>query len=148
MEKIIPSGSNFKIISPNIGVFIKENNNTKEGPKDFNKYFKKFSLIDYNQMLNENLPNWNKNYYETNLGIRSLQSQRIKINKNNPLNMSKEQLKFKARNESSLNTALNDKELSSINPLLSSPNKKNSNEIDINNSNNFNTINTSNNHMI
>ena len=148
LEKIIPSGSNFKIISPNIGVVIKENTNTKEGPKDFNKYFKKYSLIDYNKMLNENLPNWNKNLYETSLGIRSIQSQRSMINKNNPLNMSKEQLKFKARNESSLNTALNDKELSSINPLLSSPNKKNSNEIDINNSNNFNTINTSTNHMI
>lgn len=145
LEKIIPSGSNFQIMSPDIGVVIKENGNSKEGPKEFSKYFKKYSLIDYNQMLNDNLPNWNKNLYETSLGIKSIQSQRSIINKNNPMNKSKEQLKFKTRNESNLNSAFNDKELSSYNPLLSSPNKKNSNEIDINN---FNTLNISNNHMI
>ena len=148
LEKIIPSGSNFKIMSPDIGVIIKENGSAKEGPKDFSKYFKKYSLNDYNQMLNENLPKWNKNLYETSLGIRSIQSQRNILNKNNQPNKSKEQLKFKSRNESNLNSALNDKELSSYNPLLSSPNKKNSNEIDIYNLNNFNTLNTSNNHMI
>ena len=148
LEKIIPSGSNFKIMSPDIGVIIKENGSAKEGPKDFSKYFKKYSLNDYNQMLNENLSNWNKNLYETSLGIRSIQSQRNILNKNNQPNKSKEQLKYKSRNESNLNSGLNDKELSSYNPLLSSPNKKNSNEIDIYNLNNFNTLNTSNNHMI
>ena len=148
LEKIIPSGSNFKIMAPDIGVIIKENGNSKEGPKDFSKYFKKYSLIDYNQMLNENLPNWNKNLYETSLGIRAIQSQRNMLNKNNPMNKSKELLKFKTNNESNINIALNDKELSSYNPLLSSPNKKNSNEIDINNLGNFNTLNITNNHKI
>lgn len=148
LEKIIPSGSNFKIMAPDIGVVIKENGNSKEGPKDFSKYFKKYSLIDYNQMLNENLPNWNKNLYEASLGIRAIQSQRNMLNKNNPMNKSKELLKFKTNNESNINIAFNDKELSSYNPLLSSPNKKNSNEIDINNLNNFNTLNITNNHKI
>ena len=102
-------------------------------------------------MLNENLPNWNKKLYETSLGIKSIQSQRNMINNNNnQLNKSKEQLKFKAKNESNINIALNDKEIPSYNPLLSSPNKKNSNEININinNANNFNTLNTSTNQMI
>ena len=148
LEKIIPSGSNFKIMAPDIGVIIKENGKSKEGPKNFSKYFKKYSLIDYNQMLSDNLPNWNKNLYETSLGIKSIQSQRNMINYNNPLNQSKEKLNFKSKNESNLNSALNDKELSAYNPLLSSSNIKNTNENDNNNFNNFNTLNTSNNQMI
>ena len=60
-EKIIPSGSNFKLILPNIGVVIKENNEKKEGSKDFNRYFQKYSINDYNKILNEYVPMQNKN---------------------------------------------------------------------------------------
>ena len=37
-EKILPSGSNFQIILPNIGVVIKENLKIKEGGREFNKF--------------------------------------------------------------------------------------------------------------
>ena len=60
-EKIIPSGSNFKIILPNIGVVIKEKQNIKEGGREFNKYFNKYSLSDYDKILNEYIPLQNKN---------------------------------------------------------------------------------------
>jgi len=45
---------------PNIGVVIKENNELKEGSKDFNKYFKKYSIKDYDKILNEYVPLQNK----------------------------------------------------------------------------------------
>ena len=64
-EKIIPSGSNFKLILPNIGVVIKENNNKKEGSRDFNKYFKKYSMKDYDKILNEYVPLQNKTKIKT-----------------------------------------------------------------------------------
>jgi hypothetical protein len=59
-EKIIPSGSNFQIILPNIGVVIKENQNKKEGGREFNKYFNKYSIHDYETILNEYVPLQNK----------------------------------------------------------------------------------------
>ena len=64
-EKIIPSGSNFKLILPNIGVVVKENNNKKEGSRDFNKYFKKYSMKDYDKILNEYVPLQNKTKIKT-----------------------------------------------------------------------------------
>ena len=66
-EKIIPSGSNFKLILPNIGVVIKENNDKKEGSRDFNKYFQKYSIKDYNKILNEYVPMQNKNKIKNKL---------------------------------------------------------------------------------
>jgi len=64
-EKIIPSGSNFKLILPSIGVVVKENNNKKEGSRDFNKYFKKYSMKDYDKILNEYVPLQNKTKIKT-----------------------------------------------------------------------------------
>ena len=60
-EKIIPAGSNFKLFLPNIGVVIKEKQNIKEGGREFNKYFNKYSLSDYDKILNEYVPLQNKN---------------------------------------------------------------------------------------
>ena len=59
-EKIIPSGSNFQIILPNIGVVIKENQNIKEGGREFNKFFNKYSINDYDKILKEYVPLQNK----------------------------------------------------------------------------------------
>ena len=59
-EKIIPSGSNFQIILPNIGVVIKENQKIKEGGREFNKFFNKYSIHDYDKILNEYVPLQNK----------------------------------------------------------------------------------------
>ena len=73
-EKILPSGSNFNIISPNVGVIIKENQNRKEGGMEFNKYFKKYSMGDYDKMLNDYIPMMNKNIIKTQLSFNKSQS--------------------------------------------------------------------------
>ena len=59
-EQIIPSGSNFSIMLPNIGVILKEDEQIKEGAKEFGKYFKKYSLNDYDKILREYVPLQNK----------------------------------------------------------------------------------------
>ena len=59
-EKILPSGSNFQIILPNIGVTVKENQKIKEGGREFNKFFNKYSIHDYDKILNEYVPLQNK----------------------------------------------------------------------------------------
>ena len=66
-DKYIPSGSNFNIISPNIGVTIKENNKFKQGTKEFSKYFQKYSLRDYDKMLNDFVPLQNKTLLKNQL---------------------------------------------------------------------------------
>ena len=70
-DKFIPSGSNFQIISPNTGVIIKENNQSKEGPREFSKYFKKYSLQDYDKMLNDYVPLQNKTMLKNQLSINN-----------------------------------------------------------------------------
>ena len=67
----LPSGSNFQIISPNTGVIIKENNQSKEGPREFSKYFKKYSLQDYDKMLNDYVPLQNKTMLKNQLSVNS-----------------------------------------------------------------------------
>ena len=59
-EQIIPSGSNFSIMLPNIGVILKEDEQIKQGTREFGKYFKKYSLNDYNKILREFVPLQNK----------------------------------------------------------------------------------------
>ena len=66
-ERYIPSGSNFQIISPNIGVIIKENNKSKQGSKEFSKYFQKYSILDYDRMLNDFVPLQNKTLIQNQL---------------------------------------------------------------------------------
>ena len=66
-EKIIPSGSNFQIMLPNIGVVIKENQKIKEGGREFNKFFNKYSIHDYDKILNEYVPLQNKTKMRTKL---------------------------------------------------------------------------------
>ena len=66
-EKYTPSGSNFQIISPNIGVTIKENNRLKQGSKEFSKYFQKYSLMDYDKMLNDFVPLQNRTLIQNKL---------------------------------------------------------------------------------
>ena len=60
IEKIIPSGSNFSIMFPNIGVTLKEDDKIKEGTRDFGMYFKKYSISDYDRILRDYLPIQNK----------------------------------------------------------------------------------------
>ena len=147
IEKIIPSGSNFQLMSPVIGVVIKENGQSKEGPKDFSKYFKKYSLKDYDNMLSNYLPNMNKKFLKTSFDNMSNRQ----VLRNNVLNMNnliQSNLNKKKSNDINNNNINND-ELSVYNPLISSPNKDiNLMEKDINNLLNYKTIDVPNNHMI
>ena len=59
-EKIKPSGSNFSIMLPNIGVILKENEQIKQGKREFGKYFKKYSLEDYDKILKDYVPIQNR----------------------------------------------------------------------------------------
>ena len=59
-DQVIPSGSNFSIMLPNIGVILKEDEQIKEGTREFGKYFKKYSLNDYDKILRDYVPLQNK----------------------------------------------------------------------------------------
>ena len=60
IEKIIPSGSNFSLMLPNVGVILKENDQVKKGTRDFGKFFNKYSLEDYDKILKDYVPYQNK----------------------------------------------------------------------------------------
>ena len=125
-EKYIPSGSNFQIISPNIGVTIRENNKFKQGSKEFSKYFQKYSLNDYDKMLNDYVPLQNKTLLKNKLQkLNSLSTNNYisTLTSNNVTKLSKK--------PSSNNSLLNsyDYNTNNNNPLLSDAQ-------DINNSNN------------
>ena len=150
-EKIIPSGSNFKLISPDIGVTIRENDQFKEGPKDFSKHFNKYSLNDYNKILNEYLPDMNRNMFKEKVEpIPVINSQKSNILNNNKVvnNDNTNQLNVQSRNINELNN-VNTDELSLYNPLISSTNKENNTlETEPNNLYNYKTISNPNNNYL
>lgn len=57
---IAPSGPNFKIINPSIGVSIKERNQIKTGGINFYEKFHKYSINEFNKTLQETLE-WETN---------------------------------------------------------------------------------------
>ena len=140
-EKIIPGGSNFSIISPNIGVIIKENDQTKEGNRDFGKYFKKYSLNEYSKMLNDYVPLQNKTMLLNKVGLPKLvksSSQKL-IN-----NVKKTQINNIIKNKSSKN--INNNNLTNIdisNPLIKEESETAGDDTTFNNynKNNYSTIN-------
>ena len=67
-EKIVPSGSNFSIMLPNIGVILKENDLVKQGNREFGKFFKKYSLEDYDKILKDYVPLQNKTMILNKIG--------------------------------------------------------------------------------
>ena len=67
-EQIIPSGSNFSIMLPNIGVTLKEDGQIKERTLEFKKYFKKYSISDYDRILRDYLPLQNKTILKIKIG--------------------------------------------------------------------------------
>ena len=96
-EKIIPSGSNFQIILPNIGVTIKENQKIKEGGREFNKFFNKYSIHDYDRILNEYVPLQNKTKLKNkvdklNLTTSNALPKKVSESVDNPRNISQNNL--------------------------------------------------------
>ena len=114
-EKIIPSGSNFKLILPNIGVVVKENNELKEGSKDFNKYFKKYSIKDYDKILNEYVPLQNKTKLKNKLEKLNFTTPNIQ----KQLSTSEDKI-----NNTNYNTTINNNTQMNVNTIS---NKKNEN---------------------
>ena len=70
-EQIIPSGSNFSLLLPNIGVTLKENDQVKKGTHEFGKFFKKYSINDYNKILRDYLPLQNKSMLKSKMSQSS-----------------------------------------------------------------------------
>ena len=54
-QKIEPSGSNFHIINPSVGVVIKERAFEKRGGNDYYKEFKKYSIEEFNKTLQDTI---------------------------------------------------------------------------------------------
>jgi len=59
-KKVIqPSGSNFQLMNPSVGVNIKEKSFVKSGGNDYFKEFKKYSIEEFNKTLQDNVE-WTK----------------------------------------------------------------------------------------
>ena len=148
IEEIIPSGSNFKIISPDIGVVITEGGQFKVGSKEFSKYFKKYSLQDYDKMLNDYLPNINDKFLKTSLGKSNSRDIRHNIlNMNNINNKQSHSNQNKRKSQDFLN---NNEEIT-YNPLISSQIKENDlleKNITLNNVSNHKTLEFQNSNML
>ena len=82
-----PSGSNFEIFNPEVGVKITEDQKIKNGGNNFLKKFNKFSVIDFNNTLretNEFMRNMNKTINLSNINNKNnLTNDFININNNN-----------------------------------------------------------------
>lgn len=60
------------MILPNIGVVVKENQKIKEGGREFNKFFNKYSINDYDKILKEYVPLQNKSKIRSKMELMSL----------------------------------------------------------------------------
>ena len=82
-----PSGDNFSLIQPEIGVVIKNDqlNKTKDGGRNFREKFKRFSLNDYDKLIKTILPfkNQQKVEYSSNTNNISNSSSNINLIMNN-----------------------------------------------------------------
>ena len=117
-ERFIPSGSNFQIILPNTGVVIKENNQLKEGSKEFSKFFNKYSLQDYDKMLNDYVPLQNRTMLHNHLNTSSNNNSKYLSTSPNNNTMIKKRNSIISSLDSNNNINVNNSEIP-INPLLS-----------------------------
>ena len=117
-ERFIPSGSNFQIIAPNTGVVIKENNQFKEGSKEFSKYFNKYSLQDYDKMLNDYVPLQNRTMLHNHLNTSSNNNSKYLSTSPNNNTTIKKRNSIISSVDSNNNININNSEIP-INPLLS-----------------------------
>ena len=141
-EKIVPMGSNFDIMLPNVGVRIKENKKSKGGDMEFSKYFKKTSLEDYDKILNEFVPIQNQSMLKTSFASSTM-------NLEPKQNLTKSDLNDNNMNMTTVNNNnVNNINNVSINPLLNSSNNISKTERDNSPSRNYNytvgNLNTSN----
>ncbi len=137
-NEIIPSGNNYRLILPNVGVNIKyPNKKEKKGMKDFSEYFKKYTLDDYEKMINEYVPKKNtmlfSSSFENSYSINNTSNNNINtLNNNN-------------NNNNTLNNNNNNNSLNNNNNY--SLNNNNSNNNNTSNNNNSNILNSNNNSL-
>ena len=81
--KTIQSGNNFSLMLPSVGVNIKDEEKVKKGSREFGKFFNKYSLEDFERILNDCLPKENqelvKNHLEKNKSISQLVKEKNNI---------------------------------------------------------------------
>ena len=142
---------NFQIMLPNIGVVIKENQKIKEGGREFNKFFNKYSIHDYDKILNEYVPLQNKtkmrnkmekmNLTATNTIIQKKMSESVDNPRTNKT-ISQNNFNNKTFNYNNYNTNDN---MNTNNPLLTTNDniQININDIDNNTINNNSYLKTS-----
>ena len=126
--QIIPSGSNFSIMLPNIGVILKEDEQIKEGTREFGKFFKKYSLKDYEKILKDYVPIQNRTMMQNKMNqsmnnINSGRAMSKKISKRNMNNTNS----YKTNSFNINNTSIGN------NLLLSTQAQNYSNNADISN---------------
>ena len=142
-EKIVPMGSNFDIMLPNVGVRIKENKKSKGGDMEFSKYFKKTSLEDYDKILNEFVPIQNQSMLKTSFASSTM-------NFEPKQNLTKTDLNDNNMNMTTINNNNNVNNINNVsnNPLLNSSNNVSKTERDNSPTRNYNytvgNLNTSN----
>ena len=85
--QVIQSGNNFGLMFPNVGVVMKDETKVKKGNRDFGKFFKKYSLEDYDKILKEYLPKENKELVKNQLK-RFQSSSDLESNKNQLMSLS------------------------------------------------------------
>ena len=158
-ERIVPSGSNFSIMLPNIGVILKEDDKIKEGNRDFGKFFKKYSLKDYDKILKDYLPLQNKTILKSKMNqvqINTVTNMNL-TSKKVPKNLINQNTSFKyslTNSTGNNNNNINNLPLTqthNINTELSNPlmnqqetNQENDNNTNINNNSSFIKTNKSN----
>lgn len=83
-ERIEPSGSNFKIINPSVGVNIKEKNKIKVGGDNFFEKYNKYSINEFNKTLKETLE------WETKIKLKGNLKNNFNINFKNKIKEEKD----------------------------------------------------------
>ena len=152
-EQKIPSGSNFSLMLPNIGVTLREDDQVKEGKKEFGKYFKKYSMNDYDKILHEFLPLQNKTLIKNQLNqaenLTSSSMNMTSVNKKNkyistnPLGNNLNNFNMTNTTNTPLTQTLNYNTISELpNPLINQQETIKENDINTNNNNNSSFIKT------
>ena len=152
-EQKIPSGSIFSLMLPNIGVTLREDDQVKEGKKEFGKYFKKYSMNDYDKILHEFLPLQNKTLIKNQLNqaenLTSSSMNMTSVNKKNkyistnPLGNNLNNFNMTNTTNTPLTQTLNYNTISELpNPLINQQETIQENDINTNNNNNSSFIKT------
>ena len=152
--KIIQSGNNFSLMLPSVGVIMKDKDKVKKGNREFGKYFKKYSLEDFDKILRVHLPKENKalmedrfkqlksnsvlNNNKNNFGTTSMNNSGNFYNNSfdfpNPL-LNQDNQEINETNLSNINNTINRQNTNNTkNRLYHNMNKKN---LSMNNSSNF-----------